>query len=102
MRIPLGFYQYTATGTVNDLTDSAGTGFAIPTGAQYVLLSSEGANVRFRDDGNNPTASIGLLLLTTATTPFEYWGPLIPVSSRPAFRFIGVTGSAILNASFYK
>jgi hypothetical protein len=102
MRTPLGFYQYTVTNVVNDLTDVAGTGFTIPAGTQYVLLSAEGAHIRFRDDGTAPTASVGLLILTTLSAPFEYWGPLTPVSTKPAFRFIGVSGSAILNAGFYK
>ena len=101
MRVPCGFHQYSpTTSTALDLTD--GGNYAIPAGAEYVLLSVETAAIRFRDDGTNPTSGVGMLLLSTISTPFEYWGPLVPVSGKPAFRFIAGSSGAVLNAEFYR
>jgi hypothetical protein len=101
MRQSVGFHQYSpTTSTALDLTD--GGSFSIPAGAEYVLLSVEVANIRFRDDGTAPTSAVGLLLLTTIGSPFEYWGPLVPISGKPAFRFIAASSGALLNAEFYR
>jgi hypothetical protein len=67
----------------------------IPAGANIALLQVDTANVRFRDDGVPPTASVGMQL-ASALLPFEYSGNL------GALQFIAVSGNPILNVSFYK
>ena len=83
----LGFQQ------LSPLTSA--TKLSVPPGATNVLLRAEGNNIRFRDDGVSPTASLGQLLATTDLL-FQYDGPLSTVS------FISVTGNAALDVLFYK
>lgn len=59
-----------------------------------VLLFPEEQNVRWRDDGTAPTATIGMLLPTTATQPFYYDGDL------NAIRFIEAAASGKLNVVY--
>lgn len=82
---PLGYEQITSLSTVRQLTP--------PNGARVALIIAEGAPVEWRDDGQNPTASVGMPLL--ANTPFPYNGDL------SAIRFIAQSGSPILNVSYY-
>ena len=59
-----------------------------------VLLLSETQNVRWRADGTAPTATVGMLIPTTATQPFYYDGDL------NAIRFIEAAASAKLNVVY--
>ena len=74
---------------------SSATGLTVPpdTVTQIALIQPEGANVRFRDDGTNPTASTGMLL--TAGSFMEYNGDL------SLLKFIEVSASASLNVLYY-
>lgn len=87
-RVPTGWERIT------DLT--ASTMLTIPAGTntQIALIQPEGANVRWRDDGGNPTATIGMLL--TAGSFLEYNGEL------GNLKFIQVSASATLNVNYYK
>jgi hypothetical protein len=88
--VPLGYQQILAT------TLAAATPLAVPAGAQVAVIRSETANVRWRDDGTAPTSGIGMPLNSTDTVPFEYWGTL------SAIQFIAVSGSPILDVSYYR
>jgi hypothetical protein len=84
--IPLGYQQITSLSTVKGLT--------VPPGARAALIQPTGQPVRWRDDGVDPTATIGMQIL--ATLDILYTGDLA------AIRFIETTGSAVLNISYYK
>lgn len=61
--------------------------------ANFALIIAETQNVRWRDDGTNPTSSVGMLLV--AGVPLQYDGDLSKI------KFIEVTASAKLNISYY-
>jgi hypothetical protein len=54
---------------------------------------AETVGVRWRDDGTDPTASVGMPL--AAGVPFAYDGDLTRI------RFIQQSASAVLNVSYY-
>lgn len=66
-----------------------------PDGANALLMQAETQNIRWRDDGANPTTAVGMLLLT-GQPPAMFTGPLSGI------RFIDVTAGGILNVSFYR
>lgn len=84
---PLGYAQ------VTDLAAAVGLG-TIPAGARVAILHAEGANIRWRDDGTDPTAAIGMWLTTTGDG-FTYTGDL------SAIKLIEEQATAKLNISFY-
>lgn len=67
---------------------------SIPATAMRVMLQAEGQNVRYRDDGTNPTASVGLQIYVGQLV--EYAGDL------NAIKFIEVAGGAKLNVAYYR
>lgn len=81
----LGYQQITS------LTSS--TALTVPAGASLALIVPETQNVRWRDDGVAPTASVGMLV--PANSSMSYDGDL------KAIRFIAATSGAILNVSYY-
>ena len=85
-RTHLGYAQLTSL--------AASTALTVPAGAQGCFLQCESQNVRFRDDGTAPTASVGFLLKTT-DIPFEYTG------DPRKLRFIEVAASAKINVIFF-
>ena len=84
--VPLGYIQ------VTNLAAAVGLG-TIPAGARVALLYSEGAALRWRDDGTNPTASVGMPL--DVSTPLRYSGDLSKI------KLIAQTGAPVLNIAFY-
>jgi hypothetical protein len=81
---PQGYQQIT------DL--SAAVGLTVPhPDTAYAIITVEGQNVRWRDDGQLPTATVGQLMRPGDS--LRYDGPLT------AIRFIGA--GATLNASYY-
>lgn len=74
---------------------SGATALTVPDGAQRALMVTQTQNVRWRDDGSNPTTAIGMLITTGASVPFEFKGDLA------AFRVIEVTTSAKLDVTYY-
>jgi len=89
----LGYQQITslssATGLTVPTTDKNGLN-AKPT---LALIVADAQNVRWRDDGVAPTASVGMPLAKGVT--LQYDGDLSKI------RFIEELGGAVLNISYY-
>jgi hypothetical protein len=88
---PLGVVQLSAFSTATGLTD-------VPAGTATMVFSVEGEPVRYRDDGTAPTATVGVLLPVTTGEPYVY---ISPIGIR-SIQFIPTTGSATINAAFYR
>lgn len=84
---PAGYSQLTS------LASATGVG-TIPTGTKLTLIQAETQDVRWRDDGTNPTASVGMLLADGQTLVYN--------GNPSTLKVIEVTGSAKLNITFYK
>jgi hypothetical protein len=82
---PLGYQQITSLSSSAALT--------IPAGAKRAIIQAETQDVRWRDDGTAPTASVGMVI--SAGDRLAYTGSL------SAIRFIEATASAKLNVSYY-
>lgn len=82
---PIGYQQITALSTVKTLT--------VPNGARIARIVCETQAVRWQDDGNAPTATVGMPL--AVGTELTYDGHL------GALQFIEQTASAKLNVSYY-
>ena len=91
--VPLGYCQIPAATLASAV--KLLTACSIPAGATMARLQAETANVRYRDDGAAPTASIGSLILAGNAGIF-YSGSL------GALQFIGASGSPVLDVSFYR
>lgn len=78
---------------VTNLTAAVGVG-TIPAGAETVLLQCTGQNVRYRDDGTDPTTTIGMVLV--ANTIYEF-----TVAQIARMKLIETAATAVLNISFY-
>lgn len=80
---------------------SAAAGLTVPTvdknGSKqqptFALIIAEGKDVRWRDDGTAPTASVGMPL--AVGVPLQYDGDLTNI------KFIETAASAKLNISYY-
>lgn len=81
----LGYQQITSL--------SAATGLTPPQGTTMALIVAETQGVRWRDDGTNPTSSVGMPIAAGAY--LNYDGDLNRV------KFIEQTASAKLNISYY-
>ena len=84
------------------ITDlSSAVGLAVPTQDKqgnlkqptFALIVAETQGIRWRDDGTNPTASVGMPL--AVGVPLQYDGDLNGI------KFIEQTASAKLNVSYY-
>jgi hypothetical protein len=74
---------------------AAATALTPPTDATFALVQVQDGVVRYRPDGVDPTASVGMLLYATA--------PATPFSTFTGLKFINATGStALLNIFWYK
>jgi hypothetical protein len=82
----LGYTQITP------LSSATGLG-TIPQGATMALIVAETQGVRWRDDGTDPTASVGMPIAAGAY--LNYDGDLKRI------KFIEQTASAKLNVSYY-
>lgn len=83
----LGYQQITSLAAAANLP-------TIPSTADCCVIVAETQAVRFRDDGTNPTAAIGIPL--AVGVEFFYIGPLANI------KFIEQTASAKLNIAYYK
>lgn len=84
----LGYQQFTvATATALP---------SIPTGTFEALIVCETQTVRWRDDGTNPTASVGMPLI--ANQAFPYMGN---ATSLAAMRIIQTTATSTCNVTYY-
>jgi hypothetical protein len=93
-----GFQQIAATGSAQKLT--------IPFATLYATINVEGAastNIRYREDGTAPTASIGTLVPALTTTASNVPPVYITICQNELalFQFIAVAGSPILNVHYY-
>lgn len=82
---PKGYQQITSLSSAASLT--------VPSGATCAILQPETQSIRWRDDGTNPTASVGIVL--AAGESLFYTGSL------SALRAIETAASAKLNISYY-
>jgi hypothetical protein len=81
----LGYQQITSL--------SAAAGLTPPQGATLALIVPETQGIRWRDDGTNPTASVGMPV--AAGSYLSYDGDLNRI------KFIEQTASAKINVSYY-
>jgi hypothetical protein len=107
---PLGCAQIIATSTASTFKTLLAAAAAaspatsliadVPTGARLAVMTVDSANVRWFDDGQNPTTAIGLLMIATTATlfpaPYQYSGDLA------AIKFIAASGSPLINVAFLK
>lgn len=82
---PKGYEQVTSL--------SSAAGLTVPSGATVALIHAEDQNVRWRDDGTDPTTTVGMLQIAGS----ERWY----VGDLSAIKFIEVASSAKLNVSYY-
>lgn len=87
MSTPIAYEQETSLSSATALS-----GGSLPTGATMALIQAESQNVRWRDDGTNPTASVGQRLLAGES---RWFGNL------SALKFIEEAASAKLNVNYY-
>lgn len=91
--VPLGYGQVTDLSAAVGLP-TVGSPAAIPPTADVAIITAETQDVRYRDDGTAPTASVG--------QPLAKGTALIYTGSLSAIQFIQQTASAKLNVSYYK
>lgn len=85
MTTPLGYQQITSL--------SAATALTVPAGATTAIIVAETQDVRWRDDGTDPSATVGMILSKNVPTTFT---GLIN-----KLKFIETAASAKLNISYY-
>jgi hypothetical protein len=73
---------------------ASSTALTVPDGTCLALIQAQGQDVRWRDDGTDPTATVGMLL--SAGESMEY-----DVADVAVVEFIQVAATAILNVSYY-
>ena len=86
MSVPCGYQQITSL--------SAATGLTVPTGANWCIFTAETQAVRWRDDGTNPSATVGMPV--AVNVPTVYTGRLGMI------KFFEQTASAKLNVTYFK
>jgi hypothetical protein len=89
----LGYQQITSLSTAQALTVPVRDAQGLSVKPSLALITPLAQTVRWRDDGVNPTASVGMPLLAGVT--LQYDGDLTRL------RFIEATASAELNISYY-
>lgn len=68
--------------------------------ANAALLEADTANIRFRDDGGIPTASVGIFLIGTSANSVQ--NQLFYTGTLSALQFIASGVSPILHVAFYQ
>lgn len=66
----------------------------IPKGVKFAMIQPEAQNVRWRDDGTDPTTAIGMILV--ANDVLIYSGDMTKI------KFIEVTATAKINVTYYR
>lgn len=90
----LGYQQITSLGTATGLTVPAkdpSTGMNVK--ANFALITAEAQALRWRDDGVDPTTTVGMPLAVGVT--LQYDGDLSRI------KFIQQTSGGIVNISYY-
>lgn len=80
-----GFEQITGLSTAKELN--------VPAGAEAALIQATTQAIRYRDDGTNPSATVGMLLASGDS--IYYTGVL------QSLKFIEVSPSAVINVCYY-
>jgi hypothetical protein len=88
-----GYFQATTLNTAKDLPTAIGQ--AVPTGSTFCIVQAESQNLRWRDDGTSPTASVGNVIAAGESVVFAG-------KQLSTVKLIEVTASAKANISFYK
>lgn len=84
---PKGYQQITDCSTAVGLT--------IPARANLAIIQAQTNSVRYRDDGTDPTGTVGMVIATD--TAITYTGKL------SAIKFINtIAGASTLNVSYYE
>lgn len=83
--IPVGYQQIGSLDSIKGLSP--------PQGARVALIQGLSQDVRWRDDGTDPTVSVGIQL--TAGRDMLYTGDLVQI------KFIEEAASAELNVAYY-
>lgn len=89
--VPVGYCQLTSVDTAVLISTCSG---GIPAGANMMLMVAEAQAIRYRDDGTNPSTTVGMPLAVAATIFYE--GTLSKVA------VIGQTSGAKVNILFYR
>jgi len=89
----LGYQQITSLSSATGLTVPSRDVQGLSCKPSIALITPETQAVRWRDDGVNPTASVGMPLAVGVT--LQYDGDLTQI------KFIEQTGSAKINISYY-
>ena len=89
----LGYQQITSLSSSTALTVPVMDVNGLACKPAMALITPEGQAVRWRDDGANPTASVGMPLAAGVT--LQYDGDLTQI------RFIEQLGGAKLNVTYY-
>jgi len=87
--------RYVALGYAQIAAGTTAAGLTVPAGATLALIKAETADVRWRDDGTAPTATVGFPL-GSSDPVFAYSGSL------SAIQFIAQSGSPVLNVAFFR
>lgn len=87
----LGYGQLTSLSSAVAVSSVTG---GIPAGTEQVAIQAETQNVRYRDDGTDPTASIGMIF--TVNTIY-----MLSIAQAARMKLIEAAASAKLNISFY-
>lgn len=83
--IPLGYQQITSL--------SAATALTVPAGARFALIRPETQGIRWRDDGTNPTSTVGM--------PVDAGDTVFFTGKLSVVKVIETAVSAKLNVSYY-
>lgn len=89
----IGYEQITSLVTATALNVPSKDANGLSCRPSFALITSEGAAVRWRDDGELPTASVGMPLAAGVT--LQYDGDISRI------RFVQQTTGAKLNVSYY-
>lgn len=73
---------------------SAAVSLTVPAGADFALIQALAANVRWRDDGTAPTATVGVQLAAGSTLAYD--GDL------SAIQLIEESAGAEVNVAYYQ
>lgn len=83
---PISYEQVTSLGSA--------VGITVPDGTSLVAIQAETQPVRWRDDGTNPTTSVGMIIAA---------GDVLWYTGKPkALKFIETAASAKLNVMYYR
>lgn len=91
--VAIGYQQITSLSSVQGLTVPQLDKTGLNQRPTFALITPETQGVRWRDDGVDPTSTVGMPLAAGVT--LQYDGDLNKI------RFIEQTGSAKLNISYY-